>query len=145
MGRLAVRSSAVEWVATGAPEVHRQRGKWVVRVSGYDPATGRRRVRQLGTYASKRAAVVHQRELVAGGVSSDGGTLAEFLEQAWLPSKEGRVEPATDHQYRWAVTRHIVPLVGAVRLGDLTPEVVDRWLGSLTAVPDGGRPRLGTT
>ena len=138
-------SPPVEWVARGQPEVQRQRGKWVVRVSGYDPATGRRRVRQLGTFVSTRAAVARQRELVAGGVSADGGTLAEFLEQAWLPSKEGRVEPGTYHQYRWAVTRHIVPFLGAVRLGDLTPEVVDRWLASLTAASDGGRPRLGAT
>src|SRR6202022_2716637 len=48
--------TAMQWVAVGEPELHRQRGKWVVRVSGYDPATGRRRVRQLGTFETKRAA-----------------------------------------------------------------------------------------
>jgi hypothetical protein len=44
-------------------------------------------VRQLGTYGSKRAAVARQRELVAGGVSLDGGTLGEFLKEAWLPAR----------------------------------------------------------
>ncbi len=39
----------VDWVVVGEPEVQRQREKWVVRQGGYDPATGRRKVRQLGS------------------------------------------------------------------------------------------------
>ena len=44
------------WKATGAPSVRQQRGKWVVRVDGIDTATGKHRPRQLGTFASQRAA-----------------------------------------------------------------------------------------
>ncbi len=47
----------MQWVQVGEPEVQRQRGKWVVRQAGYDAATGSRRVRQLGTFPSRRAAL----------------------------------------------------------------------------------------
>ena len=135
----------MEWVQVGEPEVQRQRGKWVVRQGGYDRSTGRRRVKQLGTFSTKRAAVAHQRAVAEGRAGSEGETLREFLEKVWLPSKQGRVELATLDQYSWAVRRHIVPLLGAVRLSDLTAEVVDGWLVELTAVGESGKPRLGPT
>jgi integrase len=112
-------------------------------VSGYDPSTGRRRVRQLGTFETKRAAVAHQKAAAAGRAGGDADTLAEFLERVWLPAEEGRVEVGTYDQYRWAVSRHIVPLIGAVRLGDLTPELVDQWVGEISTAPAGGKARLG--
>lgn len=63
----------------------------------------------------------------------------------WLPSKEARVEPGPLDQYRWAVRRHITPLIGAVRMRDLTPEVVDAWVRDLTAKDANAKPRLGAT
>jgi hypothetical protein len=140
-----VPSPLVGPVDVGEPELHRQRGKWVVRVTGYDSATGRRRVRQLGTFDTKRAAVAHQKAAAAGRAGGSIDTLADFLESVWLPAKEGRVETSTFDQYRWAVTRHIVPLIGAVRLADLRSEVVDAWLAQISVAPDGGKPRLGAT
>jgi integrase len=136
----------VQWVQVGEPEVHRQRGKWVVRQAGYDPATGRRRVRQLGTFPSKRAAQIRQRAVLDGRAGTETETVGEYLEQSWLPGKEGRVETSTFDQYTWAVRRHITPLLGAVRLRDLTAEVLDGWLLELvTADPVTGKPRLGAT
>jgi integrase len=136
----------MEPVDIGEPEVHRQRGKWVVRVTGYDPATGRRRVRQLGTFDTRRAALAVQKAAADGRAGGKVDTLAGFLESVWLPAKEGRVEPSTYAQYQWAVTRHIVPLLGAVRLRDLGPEVVDAWLRAIAVAPEpGAKPRLGPT
>jgi integrase len=136
----------MEPVDLGEPEVHRQRGKWVVRVSGYDPATGRRRVRQLGTFDTRRAAVAHQKAAAAGRVGGLVDTLGAFLESVWLPAKRGRVETSTYEQYQWAVTRHITPLLGAVRMRDLGPEVIDAWLSTVSvAVAHGAKPRLGPT
>jgi integrase len=63
----------------------------------------------------------------------------------WLPSKQGRIETSSFDQYTWAVRRHIVPLIGAVRLSDLTPEVADEWVSALTSVNNAGKPRLGAT
>jgi integrase len=134
----------VQWVQVGEPEVHRQRGKWVVRQSGYDPATGRRRVRQLGTHATKRAALAQQRALGEGRLGTDTETLSEFLE-VWLRAKDGRVATSTFDQYAWALRRHVVPLLGAVRLCDLTLEVLDEWVSALTAADPSGKRRLGPT
>jgi len=132
-------------VEKAEPSLQRQRGRWVVRVSGYDPATGRRRVRQLGTFDTKRAAVARLRALSESGAGSDDETVGAFLEAVWLPSKEGRVEASTYDQYRWAVTRHIEPLIGAVRLRDVTPEIVDDWVRELSVPAQAGPPRLGAT
>ena len=135
----------VQWVQVGEPEVHRQRGKWVVRQGGYDPATGKRKVSQLGTFETKRAAAAHRRAVLDGRAGTETETVGEFVQQVWLRSKDGRVETSTFDQYRWAVDRHIVPLIGKVRLRDLTPEVVDGWVAALVASGDSGKPRLGAT
>jgi integrase len=134
----------MDWVPVGEAEVHRQRGKWVVRQGGYDPGTARRRAKQLGTFATKRAALAHRKALLEGRAGTDAERLGDFLE-VWLRSKEGRVAVSTFDQYTWAVRRHITPLLGAVRLRDLTAELLDGWVAQLTAPSSSGRPRLGPT
>lgn len=114
-------------------------------MAGYDAATGRRRVRQLGTHETKKTAVAHQRAIMDGRVGSDDETLSAYLREVWLPSKDERVEVGTYDQYRWAVEGHIIPLLGAVRLRDLTPEAVDRWVRALVVAEDGERARLSAT
>lgn len=64
-------------------------------------------------------------------------TLGSFITDVWLLSKEGRVERSTLDQYRWVLHRHIVPLIGGVRLRDLSPEVVDEWTVELNGAPEG--------
>lgn len=132
------------WVPSGDPAVHRQRDKWVLRQSGYDAATGRRRIRQLGTFPTQRAARAAQRDALRSPAAT-AATLAEYLELVWLPAKSGRVEPSTADQYSWAVRRHIVPIIGATRLTDLSPEVLDHWVGSLVAAGADGTARLSAT
>jgi len=133
------------WVENAEPTVQRQRGRWVVRVSGYDAATGRRRVKQLGTFSTKKAAMALLREVQGGRAGGEDEVLQAYLREVWLPSKEARVETSTFQQYVWAVEGHIVPLIGAVRLRDLSPEAVDRWLTGLVALDVDGRSRLGGT
>ncbi|MGH8999786.1 MAG: site-specific integrase [Acidimicrobiia bacterium] len=132
------------WVASGDPAVHRQRDKWVLRQSGYEAATGRRRVRQLGTFQTLRAARAAQRDALRSPAPS-AATLTEYLEGVWLPAKAGRVERTTADQYSWAVRCHIVPLIGAARLTDLSPEVLDQWIGSLVSAEESGAARLSAT
>lgn len=105
------RFAFVQWVQVGEPEVERQRGKWVVRRRGYDPATGRRRIKQLGTFDTKRVALAHRKAAVGGRAGSDNETLADYLEKSWLPSKAGRVQQGTLDQYTWAARSHIEPLL----------------------------------
>jgi integrase len=68
-------------------------------------------------------------------------TLGMFLDRVWLPSKQGAVEVATYDQYAWAIRCHIKPLIGALPLGDLTVEVLDKWVDALIAPDDEGRSR----
>jgi hypothetical protein len=67
MYRGCIKGATTGWKATGQPTVRQQRDKWVVRVDGIDTETGRTRPRQLGTYASKRAAMTASRSLEAEG------------------------------------------------------------------------------
>jgi integrase len=72
-------------------------------------------------------------------------SLGTFLDHIWLPGKQGSVEVATYDQYAWAARCHIKPLVGALPLGDLTVEVLDKWVDALIAPDEAGKPRLGRT
>ena len=117
----------------------------MVRVSGYDSSTGRRRVRQLGTHDTKNAALAQQRAVAEGRVGSDDETLGEYLSGVWLPGKDARVEISTYDQYRWAVEGHIIALLGVVRMKDLTPEVIDGWVRALVVAPEAGKARLGAS
>ena len=137
----------MEWVPHDEPTVQRQRGKWTVRQGGYDAATGRRKVRQLGTFDTKGAATELAKFVAVGRAGSADETVETFVVEVWLKSKEGRVEQSTLDQYRWAVDRHIVPLIGAIRLRDLSAEIVDAWILDLSATPpgEGTKPRLGAT
>ena len=78
----------------------------MVRQAGDDPATGRRRVRQLGTFDTRRAALARRKEAGEGRAGSAAETLGAFLEAVWLPSKEGRVRgaPSTSTGGRCAAT-----------------------------------------
>jgi hypothetical protein len=55
------RVVAMGWEVTGQPTVRKQRDKWVVRVDGIDAETGKHRPKQIGTYASQRAALAAAR------------------------------------------------------------------------------------
>ena len=93
----------MQWVQVGEPEVHRQRGKWVVRQGGYDPATGKRKVSQLGTFDDQASGDGPPSGRLEGRAGTDTETVGEFVQQVWLRSKDGRVETSTFDQYRWAV------------------------------------------
>jgi hypothetical protein len=118
---------------------------YAVRQVGYDPSTGKRKVLQLGTFDTKRAANERTRSVAGGRVGTSAETVGDYVANVWLLAKEGRVERSTFDQYRWAVDRHIGPLIGAVQLRDLTPELVDGWIREPSVGADGGKPRLGST
>jgi integrase len=57
--------------------------------------------------------------------------LAEFLRDEWLPVQHARLRPSTFAGYRRVVEQQITPLLGSIRLGDLTPGDVATFLASL--------------
>lgn len=125
--------------------VQKHRGKWTVRQVGYDPSTGKRRVRQVGTFDTKKAANAYKDRVADGRVGLETDTVAGYVGTSWLTAIEPRVDESTFDQYSWAVSNHIVPLLGEVKLKDLTPELLDRWIRDLCLPADDGNPRLGLT
>ena len=71
-------------------------------------------------------------------------TLADYLEREWLPLQQARLRPSTFHGYRRVTRQQIIPLLGNVRLGDLTGGDVTIFLRELrSSTPRRkGAPRL---
>ncbi len=57
--------------------------------------------------------------------------LGEFLRDEWLPVQQARLRPSTFAGYRRVVEQQIAPLLGSIRLGDLTPGDVATFLAAL--------------
>jgi integrase len=111
--------------------VRQQRGKWVVRLDGLDTETGKPRPRQLGTFATQRAArSAATRAAAEGDQGNAKGTVGWLLAQ-WVASRTDVSEKAK-LQYEWAAQRISTDL-GAVRLDRLDREDVARWLESLAS------------
>ena len=98
------KGAVMAWKPTGRPTVRSQRDKWVVRVDGIDTVTGKRRPRQLGTFASRRSAQKAASSFTASGdVGSERGTVGQLVEQ-WVASRVD-VSRETRMQYEWAGER----------------------------------------
>jgi integrase len=102
-----------------------------------DPATGRRRQRTKSGFATKAAAEEAMRKAIAVGSSAGGDAqkLADYLDE-WLTAVEPRLRGTTASSYRIAVER-IKAGLGAVRLRDLTPLMIERFYADL--VREGGK------
>lgn len=104
-------------------------GKWRAVVE-YPPTPDGKRKRVTRTRPSKVAASVAMRkvllEMPSGPVCQK--YMHEFLTD-WL--RNGKWSPNTREQYRNAVEKHIVPVLGAIRLDELRPLHVDRWLSDM--------------
>ena len=119
------------WKSTGHPTVRQQRGKWVVRVDGIDPETGKHRPRQVGTYPSRRSAQAAANELTASvDVAPERGTGGHLVDQG--VSSRLDVTDKTRLQYEWAAG-HIRDGLGAIRLDQLERDDVATWLEGLAA------------
>ena len=117
------------WKPTGQPTVRRQRDRWVVRVDGLDPETGKHRPRQLGTYSSRRSAQTAASSFAAAGeVGGERGSVGHLVEQ-WAASRVD-VGAGTRAMYEWAAAR-IARDLGAVRVDRLDRADVARWLDGL--------------
>jgi hypothetical protein len=92
--------------------VKRRASRWVAIIElEPDPATGKRRQRQGGSYSTKREAQQALAEMVAGqSVAPIRTTVEDYLTEEWLPSRAHR-SGATLQQYRWAI-KHLSGQVG---------------------------------
>lgn len=113
-------------------------GKWVAQVeAGYTSSGKRRRIRRVrDTKTAAREALadlIRDRHRL-GGLPAElrSQTVAAFLAD-WLTSVEGTVTVNTLKDYRNNVDRHIVPVVGKVKLARLSPPDVQRVLKKASA------------
>ena len=115
---------------------------WELRVySGTNPDTGKRRYRTATVVGNRGDAERGLAELVASVRSEQSvgssSTVSELLE-AWFVVASGSWAPTTIRQTRSAVDRYLHPQLGAFRVGELTPSVIDAAYVRLR-VSGGGR------
>jgi integrase len=106
-------------------------GVWRVMVSiGYSHATGRRRRPSATVRGDERAAGIALAKLIlqAGRIPEDNPTVRQYLLDMYLPHAEGRLRRRTAADYRSKIETHMLEPLGDLRLGELTPYVLDRWI-----------------
>lgn len=115
-------------------------GRQVAMVNYRDFSGVRRRLQASGrTKAEARRAVLRTVEsTIASGSDADFSptSTVEAGARAWLEDFEALVvrgvrSPSTLDLYRDAVERHLIPGIGALRIGELTTARVDRFLRSI--------------
>jgi integrase len=108
-------------------------GRWQVRIDIGRGPDGHRR-RKYAYAANQAAAIDVLRKL--GGRAADGQllttstpTVATFLED-WFATNSDTWRPSTRRGYRCAINLHLKKAFGTVRLEQLSPAMVQRWLTS---------------
>ena len=102
--------------------------------------TARRQIYLSENFATKREAQARlTRELHAGMSGTfaepDKLTVAEFLQEHWLPAIAGTVRPTSLHLYKLHVNSRIVPHIGRIRLQKLAPRDIDVLYARLANEP----------
>jgi integrase len=106
-------------------------GRWMVRVDLGRGLNGKRRCKTAYTH-TEAGAVAQLRRL--GGRAIDGHlvststpTVGDYLED-WFATHSDDWRPSTQRGYRGAIDRQLRPAFGPLRLEQLTPQVIQRWL-----------------
>ena len=90
------------WKATGQPTVRKQRDRWVVRLDGIDTETGKHRPRQLGTYASQRAARTAASAFASERAEGSGKGTVGWLVDRWVAAdRTPRADTTTLLESQW--------------------------------------------
>jgi integrase len=106
-------------------------GRWQVQIDLGRGIDGRRR-RKFAYAATQGEAVDLLRKF--GGRAVDGQLLATSTPTVktyladWFATNSDSWRPSTRRSYRGSIDLHLVPAFGALRLEQLTPQVIQRWL-----------------
>jgi integrase len=60
-------------------------------------------------------------------------TLREFIETEWLPAVKGQLRPSTFDSYAGNLRMHVLPELGSHRLQHITPAMLNKLYGDLSA------------
>jgi integrase len=117
-----------------------QRGStWYFKFRGpADPVTGKRAWVSKGGFRSEREAWRACRDVMSEVdkdrfVKASRRTLAAFLLDEWLPAIESSVKPTTWDNWRAFAESYVAPLIGDVRLQQITPPQLMAFYGRLLA------------
>jgi integrase len=122
---------------SGSVKQDKQRRTWYFKVDVPSANGGRKQAHKRGFRTKKEAeaALAELEASVRQGtyVMADPTTLAEYLNDTWLPSINSRVRATTADGYRRIVKTHIVPSLGGVKLQALNEPLVEAWVASLVS------------
>ncbi len=109
---------------------------YAVIYEGIDPITGRERRRWHPAGTDRDAAEQLASELAARRCSDAGHersslTVAVYLTQRWLPSKQLSLRTSTWDSYRRNIDLHVIPRIGRVPLRHLRPDHLERLYAEL--------------
>ena len=116
---------------------------WEARVTtGRDPGTGKQIQRSFTGKTQKEV----REKLQAAAVAVNEGTyvapqrmtVGQWLD-IWQRDYMGSLKPCTVRTYRNAVQSHILPALGAVRLDQLHPHMVQEFINGLDLAPSSVR------
>ena len=104
-----------------------KKGLWRLRVTTEAGA-------RVAYYAQTRAECERKAQLAAaqGGRRGEPGTVGDWL-TAWAEDACRRVKPATCRRYQSAVTTHLVPALGRIRLDRLNAAHIQEATGAIAA------------
>jgi integrase len=114
------------------------RSRYLVRIAAYDPVTGKRQNKNIGTFRTKAEAQAKEREALT---ERDRGTLvdpkrltmSDLLDIYLAQEMPKTVKPENQQEYRIVVEKHLKPALGHLKVQKLTAEHVDAFYGALLA------------
>lgn len=109
------------------------KNRWRVRVSGgNDPVTGKRIRLSKVVHGTKKDAIAERTrmQLEVGDVTSatKDMTLAQYLDEVYLPWKKNRVRETTYERVERVVRKHIIAELGHIKLSKLSSYTVETWV-----------------
>ena len=115
---------------------HRSDGRWEGKYTvGRDPGTGKQI--QKSVYGKTQAEVRKKlREATAavdeGSYTAPARMTLKAWGQTWLSEYTGNVKDSTRTRYEADFRNHISPAIGAVKLSDLRPDMIQRFINDLS-------------
>lgn len=134
-------------MARGSIKQDKNNGTWYFTVDVPGENGERRQVKRRGFPRKKEAQIALTellREVDSGDfIQKSKNTLAEVFEE-WLESKTGNMGRLTIDSYKSYIARHINPVIGNVKMCDLTPDHVQKLVTALRkkTQDDGKAPLL---
>jgi len=110
--------------------------KWYYRYDIIDPATGKRKQKEIGGFKTKEEAEEAAKKILAEiqqgtYVEPTKMTVEEFLLDFVENTLKGEVAPNTYEQRLSFVKNHIAPKIGKTKLSDLSPSQIQKFYNEL--------------